>query len=135
MPTTTTSSSRTALVSALVGLVGLAGLAALAGCRAAAPVPPPASPAAEVCPVRAGQPLRHVDVFDGPPEELATLIPDRAEDRSGHWELGYVYDAGRFVTIRCKYADGVSTDRRLAGRIRRCDYTIDPSGTLGLACR
>jgi len=40
--------------------------------------------AVEVCPVRQEYPLRFVDVFDGPPEELATLVPDRAKERSGY---------------------------------------------------
>lgn len=121
MATTTMSSS-----SRLFALL----LVALSGClpRAAAPT------RVEVCPVRAGQPLRFVDVFDGAPEELATLIADRADDHSGYWELGYVYDAGRSVTIRCKYADGESLDRKLARRVQRCDYKIDSSGTLGVTC-
>jgi len=91
--------------------------------------------AAEVCPSRLGQPLRFVDVFDGTPEELATLIPDRGNERSGYWKLGYVYDAGRFVTIRCKYADKQTVDVKLSQRVRKCDYKIDAKKTLKVYCK
>jgi hypothetical protein len=90
---------------------------------------------AEVCPSRSGQPLRFVDVFDGTPEELATLVPDKALARSGYWELGYVYDSGRFVTIRCKYRDGKASDVKLARKVARCDYRINARKTLALRCK
>src|SRR4051812_34335331 len=41
--------------------------------------------AAQACPIRAGHPLNFVDVFDGPAQELATLVPDKAGERSGYW--------------------------------------------------
>lgn len=88
----------------------------------------------QVCPVRAQSLLQYVDVFDGAPSDLATLIPDDAGERTGHWELGYVYDAGRYVTIRCKYADGRTKDVRLAERVKRCDYRIDGKKTLQVTC-
>ena len=90
--------------------------------------------ATEVCPTRQNAPLHFVDVFDGPPEELAMLIPDMAEERSGYWQLGYIYDAGRFVTIRCKYADGQTSDVRISNKIKKCDYNIDSKKTLTLHC-
>jgi hypothetical protein len=89
----------------------------------------------EVCLVRAESPLRYVDVFDGAPSEMATLVPDDAGEKKGDWQLGYVYDAGRYVTIRCKYADGRTTDVRLADRVQRCDYRIDDKKTLKLTCK
>ena len=85
--------------------------------------------------MRSEQPLRFLDVFDGSPEELATLIPDRAQEPSGYWQLGYIYDAGRIVTIRCKYADGKTFDVKLSNRVNRCDYEIDAQKTLSLYCR
>lgn len=104
-------------------------MALLAGCSPAPGV------AAEVCPAQKSQPLRFVDVFDGPVEDLATLVPDKAQERSGYWRLGYVYDATRFVTIRCKYADGKVLDVKLAHRVDRCDYQIDTAKTLVLHCK
>lgn len=90
--------------------------------------------AAEVCPVRPGQALRFVDVFDGSPQDLATLVPDKAGESSGYWRLGYVYDAGRFVTVRCKYADKTVTDIKLP-KVQRCDYKIDAQKSLQLNCQ
>jgi len=91
--------------------------------------------AAEVCPVRAGQPLRFVDVFDGPTADMATLVPDKGDARSGFWSLGYVYDANRFVVIRCKYADKKTEDVKLTKRVERCDYALDSSKTLTISCK
>lgn len=88
-----------------------------------------------VCPAKPGQPLRHVDVFDGPPADLATLVPDLARTNHGYWNLGYVYDAGRFVTIRCKYADKQALDVKLSHRVNRCDYRVDAGKQLTLACK
>ena len=94
-----------------------------------------AAEASKVCPVQPHQPLRSVDVFDGPPEDLATLIPDQAGARSGYWQLGYVYDADRNITIRCKYAGGPAIDVRLTDRVERCSYVINTQKTLALECR
>src|SRR5262249_46375359 len=91
--------------------------------------------AAEPCGPRTGTTLRYVDVFDGRPEELAYLMPDEANKSSGHWRLGYVYDAGRIVTIRCKYADGQATDVELKSRVARCDYKINTQLTLSISCK
>jgi hypothetical protein len=91
--------------------------------------------ATDACPSRQDAALHFVDVFDGSPEELATLIPDMAEEHSGYWQLEYIYDAGRFVTIRCKYADGQTTDVKLSNRIKKCDYNIDSKKTLTLHCK
>lgn len=90
---------------------------------------------AEVCPARKDQPLRFVDVFDGPAEQMATLVPDRGDDRSGYWRLGYVYDAGRVVVVRCKYADGSHKDVTLSNRISRCDYKVDRRKVLRVSCK
>ena len=45
--------------------------------------------AAEVCPLREGQPVHFVEVFDGSAQQLATLVPDKARQSSGFWRLGY----------------------------------------------
>ncbi|WP_323118834.1 STY0301 family protein [Burkholderia alba] len=90
---------------------------------------------AEVCPVQPGHPLQYVDVFDGAPEDMATLVPDQAQPTSGYWQLAYVYDAGRSVTVRCKYAGGQQSDVKLAQRVNRCDYRIDAQKTLTLKCK
>lgn len=89
---------------------------------------------ASVCPTRS-VPAKFVDVFDGAPSELATLIPDVDGENTGHWLLGYVYDAGRVVTVRCKYADRVAVDVPLRERVTRCDYKTSASKELVLTCR
>jgi hypothetical protein len=90
--------------------------------------------AAEVCAPRAGQALRFVDIFDGAVVDQAKLVPDVAEERSGQWQLGYVYDAGRFVTVRCKYADGQAVDVKLAAKVQACRYRLQANKTLTLFC-
>lgn len=109
--------------------VGVALLALLSGCASERGV------AAEVCPIQPDRPLRFVDVFDGPVEDRATLVPDKAGARSGYWQLGYIYDAARFVTVRCKYAEGKSLDVKLPQRVERCDYQINNEKTLVLRCQ
>ena len=89
---------------------------------------------AEVCAPRAGQPLRFVDVFDGTVADQAKLVPDVAGEHNGQWQLGYVYDAGRFVTVRCKYADGQAVDVKLAARVQACRYRLEADRTLELLC-
>ena len=91
--------------------------------------------ASPVCPIRQNQPLRYVDVFDGEPADLATLEPDVAKARYGHWVLGYIYDEGRFVTIRCKYADKQTQDVKLVKRVERCSYAINTKKVLRVTCK
>jgi hypothetical protein len=88
-----------------------------------------------VCPVRQNQPLRYVDVFDGEPTELMFLEADVAKAHSGYWSLGYIYDKGRFVTIRCKYADKQTQDVRLIKRVERCNYAINTKDILRVTCK
>ena len=86
------------------------------------------------CPHRENQPLRYVDIFDGSPEEMAFLIPDQAQEQSGFWLLDYVYDAGRVVSIRCKYADGYQVDLMLTNKVSKCSYTLCSDKTLKFVC-
>ena len=114
---------------ATVNKIAVVLLAAISTCCAHA------APAPQVCPVRLDHPLRFVDVFDGSPQELATLVPDQAQEHSGYWQLGYIYKAGRFVTIRCKYDDGKELDVKLSNKVDRCDYKIDAKKRLQLSCK
>jgi hypothetical protein len=88
----------------------------------------------EVCPARPGHSVRRMTVFDGPPEELASLVPDRALAHWGYWTLGDVYDAGRFVSVRCEYDDGRSEDVKLTNRVSRCEYQADEAGAFEVHC-
>ncbi len=98
------------------------------GCTAAQPT------SIEVCPAQSNNDLQFVDVFDGSPEEMAILMPDEAQDTHGYWLLGYVYDAKRTVTVRCKYTNGKSLDVTLEEKVQRCDYKISAQKTLSLNC-
>ncbi|WP_267094767.1 STY0301 family protein [Xanthomonas sacchari] len=91
--------------------------------------------APSVCPIRQDQPLRSIDAFDGEPQDLATLEPDVAKERYGHWVLGYIYDEGRFVTVRCRYADKQTHDVKLANRVEQCSYSINAKHVLRVTCR
>jgi hypothetical protein len=90
---------------------------------------------ATACPALADDRLQFVDVFDGTPEEQAYLVPDGSTDARGAWSVGYVYDAGRFVTVRCKYAHGRVIDLKIANRVARCSYTNDAAAGLKMACQ
>lgn len=92
------------------------------------------APAAEVCPTRHGPATRFM-VFDGPPEELASLVPEVTDERSGFWPLAYVYEAGRFVTVRCEYGDGQALDVRLSNKVSQCDYKTDAAERYKLYCK
>jgi hypothetical protein len=91
--------------------------------------------AASICPLRHGNPLKFVDIFDGSPEEQATLVPDRNGASSGYWDLAYVFEAGRTVGVRCKYRNGETRDGTIRRKVKRCDYRIDSAKNLFLDCR
>ncbi|MXV10673.1 hypothetical protein DYQ93_06410 [Xanthomonas sp. LMG 8992] len=91
--------------------------------------------APSVCPMRQNQPLRYIDAFDGEPQDLATLEPDVAKERYGHWVLGHIYDEGRFVTLRCKYADKQTHDVTLTKRVEQCSYSINTKNVLRVTCK
>lgn len=88
----------------------------------------------DVCPVQSNSYLQYVDVFDGPPEEMAILMPDQVHDTHGYWSLGYVYDAKRTVTVRCKYANSKTVDVTLEEKVQRCDYKISSKKILSVNC-
>lgn len=88
----------------------------------------------EVCPAQKGQALNAVDIFDGPPEEMASLVPDAGDEKSDLWQLGYVYDAGRIVTVRCKYSGGKTLDVPLPHKIAKCSYQMDAQKAHTLNC-
>jgi hypothetical protein len=76
---------------------------------------------AEVCAAKS-QTIRSFMVFDVPPSELASLVPEQTGENSGYWELGYVYDAGRSAWVHCQYSDGTSAGVQLSTRIGKCEY-------------
>jgi hypothetical protein len=90
--------------------------------------------AIEPCPIRPESSLKYADVFDGPPEDLASLMADKPGKTSGYFTLGHIYDAGRFVTVRCEYADRVTTDVEISTKIKGCTYAFDKNKKLSFSC-
>jgi hypothetical protein len=93
----------------------------------------PANPA-EICPARPGDSVRFIDVFDGKPDEHATLAPDSSRHGIDMFTLGHIYDDGRTVTIRCKYRSGTRTDIELRDKVEACRVADRKSGGLSVLC-
>jgi hypothetical protein len=66
---------------------------------------------------------------------MATLVPDKADETLGFWNLAYVYEAGRTVNIQCKYSDRTSLNINLAKKIDQCRYNITKDRGLFLRCK
>ena len=88
-----------------------------------------------VCPARPGDLVQAIDVFDGPPADLAYLAPDGRRNGASVFTLGTVYAEGRTVTIRCKYRSGAATDVEVTARVEACTARREASGNVAVACR
>ena len=75
-----------------------------------------------VCPSQSATTLRHVTVFDGPPEELASLVPEPDAQGRDSWPLAYVYQAGRQVWVHCQYKDKTRRVLQLPEPVRHCHF-------------
>jgi len=91
--------------------------------------------AADTCPTRQDAPLQNVAVFDGDPKEHVQLMSDTESEQSGYWSVDNLYDAGRFVTIRCIYMDGQTLDVAFPNRVNKCYYSGDSNKTLVVFCK
>ncbi len=87
------------------------------------------------CSEKPGTALKYVEIYDGPPEEMASLAPDDEGKNSGTYTLGYIYEDGRFVTIRCKYADGTAADVKLAAKVESCKDAVGKDKKVHFTCR
>lgn len=63
-----------------------------------------------ICPKIGVGSVKVIEIFDGKPEELAYLLPDRYEKGVDVFTLKDIYTQGRKVTVRCKYDEGKSVD-------------------------
>jgi hypothetical protein len=90
--------------------------------------------AAEVCAAKS-QALRSVTVFEGPPSEQASLVPDSAGKNNSSWDLAYIYDGGRSVWVRCQYADGANSDVKLSARVSKCRSEAVKKDAIKLSCQ
>jgi hypothetical protein len=88
-----------------------------------------------VCPTRNHDNIHQIDIFDGKPEELAYLAPDDEQTAPNTYTLGYIYEKGRRVTIRCKYNSGFVFDVELKNKVNECKLSSYKSGEYALVCK
>lgn len=88
-----------------------------------------------VCPDRVHEKVRQISIFDGNPDELAYLAPDDDEKASNTYSLGYIYEKGNIVTIRCTYGSGFVFNISMRNKINRCKYSLSKAGTPILVCK
>ena len=93
----------------------LVGIALAQGAALAAPAP--------VCPAVPGHALKRLTVFDGPPEELASLVPEQDGKGRAYWDLAYVYRAQRRVWVQCHYEPQAMRTMELPAQVNRCTFT------------
>ncbi|MFA5121804.1 STY0301 family protein [Zavarzinia sp.] len=98
--------------------------------------------AAEVaCPAaQGGAPLANVTLFDGPPEELASLVPDDStRDKNGDtrstWDVSYIPQAGRTLYVQCDYGKATAPVTLKAEGVQSCAFVQHKDKTLSLTCR
>lgn len=90
---------------------------------------------APVCPARPGDIVQAIDVFDGTPDELAYLMPDGQRGGASLFTIGPVREAGRRVTIRCKYRSGAVLDVTVRAEAEQCAARRQNSGHVLVTCR
>jgi hypothetical protein len=80
------------------------------------------------CPAAQGKSLlTGVTVFDGPPAEMADLVPDVSRGGQANlfqsWEVGYLFDQHRMVYLACRYA-GLSAPVvvKIEQRVKMCAF-------------
>lgn len=91
-------------------------------------------------PAQEGIRLKTVALFDGPPEELADLVPDRFHDAGGtaqsEWDVRYIFHAGRHLYVRCGYGPSrAAVVLKPAASTARCVFVSQPDGNVSLTCR
>jgi hypothetical protein len=75
-------------------------------------------PVALQCPAISGETLVYIDIYDGPPENQADLVPDQHQNRANKtawntWELYQIY-------VKCGYG------ARLEGPYSRTEFIMLP---------
>ena len=80
------------------------------------------SPVALECPVIAGQTLVYIDIYDGPPENQADLVPDQHQNAANKtaWNIWQLYQKPERIYVKCGYG------ARLEGPYSRTEFIILP---------
>jgi len=79
-------------------------------------------PEALECPTLPGQTLVYIDVYDGPPENQADLVPDQYQDKAKKiaWNTWELYQNPERIYVKCGYG------KRLEGPYSRTEFIILP---------
>jgi len=100
------------------------------------------------CPTIAGQTLVYIDIFDGPPEDQADLVPDEQKSAGGKGLSVWQLEAGaRGLFVKCGYGKVLEGPYshletiRLPDTVKTCraDFKADRQGNdvtlLRLSCK
>jgi hypothetical protein len=81
------------------------------------------------CPAYQGKSaLTTVDLFDGPPEQKADLVPDKStgsmERGYALWKVGYIFTQGRTLYVVCSYSgsDSKPVTIKVAKKVHSCVF-------------
>ncbi|HEU0217887.1 MAG TPA: STY0301 family protein [Stellaceae bacterium] len=79
-------------------------------------------PVALQCPAIAGETLVYIDVYDGPPENQADLVPDQHQNRANKtaWNTWELYQNPERIYVKCGYG------ARLEGPYSRTEFIMLP---------
>lgn len=95
----------------------------------------PQGQAREICPTHSGVPLVSAGLFDGDPDDLASLQPDRATKSSGTYTVNRIYQQGRALYVECGYKNGITVTVKADTPLNRCDYRQFQDGSMQFECR
>jgi hypothetical protein len=81
-----------------------------------------ATPVALQCPAIPGETLVYIDIYDGPPENEADLVPDQHQDRANKtaWNIWQLYQNPERVYVKCGYG------KHLEGPYSRTEFIMLP---------
>lgn len=75
-----------------------------------------------------------VSLFDGPPQELADLVPDNPSSRRPRWTLAKERKRDSYVV--CNYADTrMKLARKVPAEVRSCAVDAGTGATVSVTCR
>ncbi len=84
--------------------------------------------------VAGNSPAVSISVFDGPPKELAELVPDNPDARRPRWSLAK--DRKRDTYIVCNYMDTrMKLARKVPATVRACTVDAAKGAAVGVTCR
>ncbi|HEY1798504.1 MAG TPA: STY0301 family protein [Stellaceae bacterium] len=74
------------------------------------------------CPAIAGETLVYIDIYDGPPDDKADLVPDQHHNAANTqaWNTWELYQNPERIWVQCGYG------RRLEGPYSRTEYIMLP---------